>query len=138
MIDRFVVDGSVTMTWCFENEQTSVTQELLDTFVNGQMVVPALWMYEVVSALSVAERRKRITNAESIHFLALLDVLPIAVDRINDQRSLTRLLSLTIGSGLSAYDVAYLELAIRTGLPLATLDKQLKSAAQKMNIPVLI
>jgi predicted nucleic acid-binding protein len=91
-------------------------------------VVPALWHLEVANALLVGERRKRTTAAKVSHFLTLLSALPITVDEETATRAWSDTLSLARTHGLSAYDAAYLELAVRQGLPLATLDEPLRAA----------
>lgn len=87
--------------------------------------------------LLMAERRKRSTLAESSHFIAILDALPIETDQETVSRASTSSMELARAQGLTLYDSVYLELAMRRSLPLATLDKQLRAAAKKTGVPCL-
>jgi predicted nucleic acid-binding protein len=91
--------------------------------------VPALWPLEVANALLVGEHRKRITEAKVAQFLALLQILPITVDDETALRAWQDTLHLARLHDLTVYDAAYLELTVRLGLPLASLDDKLKAAA---------
>lgn len=126
----FVLDNSVTMAWCFPDEQSSYSDLVLQSLKNCGAVVPGLWSLEVANILLVGERRNRILRDDSEKFINLLAGLPIFTD---DQTSLHALMSsLDLGRklGLSSYDACYLELALRTRLPVATLDEKLKIACQ--------
>ena len=131
----FVVDTSVTMAWCFEDEATGATEALLDRLASEGAVAPGLWRLEVSNVLVVAERRGRITEAQSSHFVALLERLPI---RLLDPGSFAELLAIGRRHNLSAYDAAYLALAERTGSPLATLDRGLADACGAAGVRTLI
>ncbi len=132
---EFVLDSSVTMSWFFADEATNATDELLDRLnSDGRAVVAAHWVLEVGNTLLMAERRKRSTVAESSHFLAILAALPIEMDQETISRAGTAGLALARAQGLTVYDSAYLELAMRRSLPLATLDKQLRTAAKKTGV----
>jgi predicted nucleic acid-binding protein len=134
----FVLDSSVTMTWFFEDEATSATDELLDGLnQDGRAVVAAHWALEVSNTLLMAERRKRTTIAESSEFLAILDALPIETDPHTADRASTTTLALARTHGLTLYDGAYLELAMRRSLPLATLDRDLRAAAKRTGVSCL-
>jgi predicted nucleic acid-binding protein len=98
--------------------------------------VPSLWPLEVANALLVGERRKRITPADAARFLAILGAFPITVDDETVSHAWTDTLHLARAHNLSSYDAAYLELAIRLGLPLAALDGKLKTAAQAVGVPL--
>lgn len=137
MVEQFVVDNSVVMSWCFEDESNSYADAVLEMLENTIAIVPSVWPLEVVNVLLVAERRQRLEEAESVRFLTLLSQLPISVEHENPQRIMKPLLALARASKLSSYDASYLDLAMRRGLPIATLDKQLIKAAQKAKVPVL-
>lgn len=122
----FVVDASVTLAWLFEDEASGETEALLERLREERVLVPDIWAYEIANALTVARRRSRITEAQSHAFAELLRSLPI--DSMPPP-SVTVLMSVADRHGLSAYDAAYLELAERTGRPLATLDSRLRDAA---------
>ena len=134
----FVLDSSVTLSWFFDDEATAATDELLDQLNrDGQAIVAAHWVLEVGNTLLAAERRKRSTVADSSHFLALLDSLPIEADPETISRANAATLNLARSQGLTLYDSATLELAMRRSLPLATLDKALRAAAEKCGVACL-
>ena len=135
---EFVLDSSVTMSWFFDDEATAATDQLLDRLnSDGRAMVAAHWALEVSNTLLMAERRKRSTLAESSHFIAILDALPIETDQETVSRASTSGMELARAQGLTLYDSVYLELAMRRSLPLATLDKQLRAAAKKTGVPCL-
>jgi predicted nucleic acid-binding protein len=131
----FVVDGSVALAWCFPDEKAPYPQSVLDSLVEAQGIVPSLWHLEVGNALLVGERRQRCTQADTIAWLTFLTSLPISVDDQTVSRAWNDVLSLARAHALSAYDAAYLELAVRHGLPLASLDGPLKAAAAAVGVP---
>lgn len=131
----FVVDTSVTMAWCFEDEATSSTDELLDRLRDEEAHVPEVWRLEVTNVLLVAERRGRISEGQSRRFITLLERLPIRVTP--SAGSLTEALDVGRRHQLSAYDASYLELAERLGSPLATLDRRLTDACHAAGVPLL-
>jgi predicted nucleic acid-binding protein len=138
MSRRFVLDSSVTMTWFFEDEATPATDALLDQLTaDAHAVVPAHWALEVSNTLLMGERRKRCTVAESTHFLGILNGLQIETDQETIDRAGSTSLALARAHGLTLYDGAYLELAMRSRLPLATLDRGLRAAAMKTGVPCL-
>ncbi|MEO6811114.1 MAG: type II toxin-antitoxin system VapC family toxin, partial [Isosphaeraceae bacterium] len=136
--DGFVLDCSVTMAWCFDDEATAYTNSVRDQLTDGRAVVPSLWPLEVVNATLVGERRKRLDEARGQRFLTLLDALPIIVDDETVHRAFGEIAHLARAHQLSAYDAAYLELAMRLGLPLATLDSKLKAAAQAVGVSLFM
>jgi predicted nucleic acid-binding protein len=125
----FVLDASMTMSWCLADESTSLSRRVLDLLLDSYAEVPALWSFEIVNVLSVSEKRKRLTKSASVEFLQKLSGLDIRIDRSFPAVDGNALLPLVWRYGLTAYDAAYLELAKRKGLPLATFDKQLIAAA---------
>ena len=137
MAGSFVMDNSVVMAWCFQDEAEEYADSVLDHLSDTKAFVPSIWPLEVVNVLLVAERRKRITEADSVHFLTLLALLPIFVEHERPERVMKDLLALGRANTLSSYDASYLELAMRKGIPLATLDERLISAAKTVNVPIL-
>jgi len=133
---QMVIDTSVTMAWCFEDEATDDTDAVLDKLQGDEAVVPPLWQLEVTNVLLVAERRARITEAQATRFLDLLLRLPIRVDA--SQTDVPAVLAAGRRHGLSAYDAAYLVLAERLAAPLATLDHKLITASRNAGVPLLI
>ncbi len=127
---RFVLDCSVAMAWCFEDEADAYTDGVLRALTQRTAVVPALWPLEVANVLLVAERRRRLSGADMIRFLDLLAGLPILVDGPLGVHDLAIILPLGRQYHLSAYDAAYLHLAMRERLPLATHDRGLRAAAK--------
>lgn len=127
-----VVDASVTIAWFFADEVTSFTESVLDRVENTEAVVPATWPLEICNVLLVAERRRRVTAAQTAYFLRFLETLPITVDPVSPNLVLGPVLALGREHDLTAYDASYLELAVREGLPLATLDAALMSAARRV------
>lgn len=134
---QFVVDASVVMSWCFADEADAYADEVLDRLAQDEALVPSIWPLEIGNVLLVAERRKRLGEADSARFLALLAELPIVVEPEPPQRMLREIFALARGLDLSTYDAAYLDLAMRLGLPLATNDAALRKAAKKVRVPLL-
>lgn len=133
---QFVMDASITLSWAFPDEQDPMAQkaaELLE-FTPAQALVPMLWWMEVRNILIVNERRKRITPARTASFLNEISELNINIDF--GMKS-SPLLELSRDFNLSVYDAAYLALAIRENVPIATLDKSLRSAAAGSGIALL-
>lgn len=128
---RFVLDASVAVAWCFEDESTTFTESVLDMLSAGaEAVVPAIWPLEIANALLVAERRKRLTIAQVTGQLRRIGGLPILVTTLEAAHAFEQILPVARQEALSAYDAAYLQLALREALPLATLDAELKRAAK--------
>lgn len=132
----FVLDASTALSWCFEDEATPATDAVLDQLAEDRAVVPTLWELEITNVLLVGERRGRLTEAQTAHFVALLSALPINVDLAGPD--MTTVLAVGRQHGLSAYDAAYLVLAERDGLPLATLDDRLQRAAQAAGVELVM
>lgn len=128
--------ASVAMTWCYPDEHSAYAYRVLDALEHAQAVVPSLWAIEVANGLVVGERRHRLAAADIARFLELLSGLPIETDLETASRALGDTRSLARSHDLSAYDATYLELAMREGLPLATLDKHLKKAARNVGVKV--
>ena len=130
-----VVDASVTLAWCFGDEESPETESILDLLAEDTAVVPALWELEVANVLLLAERRGRLTEAQSARFMTLLQQLPILVDTASVD--MTAILATGRRHGLTAYDAAYLVLAEHEGLPLATCDSRLRAAAKAVGVDVM-
>ncbi len=125
----FVLDCSIALAWCFPDEKAPYPQSVLDALLDTPAIVPALWHLEVANCLLVGERRKRSTSADTAIWLPFLQALPITVDTETALRAWSDTLGLARTHNLSVYDAAYLELSLRRGLPLATLDDKLTQAA---------
>jgi predicted nucleic acid-binding protein len=133
----FVVDNSVAMSWCFADEATEYTESVLDQLRDSSAVVPVIWPLEVSNVLLLAERRRRITRAKATRFVRVLQELPISVETETISVALGPVLQLGRDYDLTSYDAAYLELAMRRGLSLATLDDHLANAARQADVTLV-
>jgi predicted nucleic acid-binding protein len=133
-----VVDASVALAWCFLDEATPATWEALDQVRQVGGLVPCIWPLEVGNAVLAGQRRGRLTEAAAAYFVKLLDALPIRVEAADITRVFGPIRSLANDHGLSAYDAAYLELAMRGGLALASLDRRLRVAADAVGVPLAL
>jgi predicted nucleic acid-binding protein len=132
--DGFVLDCSVAMAWYFKDEADAYAKSVRRALSKTGAVVPALWPLGVANVLVLAERRKRITEAEAGKWLNYLRLLPIRIDKETAARAWSEVLQVARSHELSAYDAAYLELALRLGLPLASLDDRLTAAAEAVGV----
>jgi predicted nucleic acid-binding protein len=132
-VTDLVLDASVALTWCFKNEATAAADRVLECLAAGAASVPAIWHLEIANVLALSERRRRITPAHSAEFIAVLETLEIVVDEETPSRALGRVLDLAREERLTAYDGAYLELAMR----LASKDGDLCDAAERLGVSVL-
>jgi predicted nucleic acid-binding protein len=110
-----VVDASVALAWCFPDEHSEYADDVLDALEGQTVVVPSVWALEVANAVLVAERRKRIGKADIVRFVALLGNLSISEMSVPVGGILETVIPLAREHGLSAYDAAYLDVAVRTG-----------------------
>jgi predicted nucleic acid-binding protein len=136
MSESFVVDNSIVMSWCFKDEASQYADTVLEHLCEAIAFVPSVWPLEVVNVLLIAERRKRLSEADSVRFMTLLSQLPIIVEYERSERIMGNLLALARASNLSSYEASYLDLSMRKGLPLATLDTRLIGAAKIANVPI--
>jgi predicted nucleic acid-binding protein len=132
--DGFVLDCSVTLCWYFQDEVNAYADEVQDQFAHVQAIVPAIWPLEVANALLMGERRKRSTEAQATAWSQHLATMPISVETLTNAQAWGSVLAIARAYNTSAYDAAYLELAIRRGLPLATVDAKLKPSAGKAGV----
>jgi len=134
----FVIDASVTLPWCFADEATKATNELLIRLRTGDEAnVPSHWPAEVANALLVAVRRMRIPPFDALKFLADLEVLPIRIHTTTINLVREGIFRVAEQYGLTIYDAAYLGLAMRRNLPLATLDHDLRKAARAAGVSLV-
>ena len=137
-MSTFVLDCSVAIAWLFQDEASPNTDQLLKELRNdSNALVPNLWRLEFGNALTQAERRGRITAAQLTTTLELVRNLPITTDAETDSRAFREILNLARTTSLTTYDASYLELAMRHGVPLATLDKALIRAARGVAVKTL-
>ena len=125
------------MAWCFADEASAAIDALLDRTRDVGAIVPALWHWEVANVINGAVRRERLTVADAGVRLNLLAALPIATDAEATARAWRETLALAQAQSLTAYDAAYLELAIRHGIELATSDTALRAAAGRVGVALL-
>lgn len=126
----FVLDNSIALAWCFEDEQTGPVMNLLDRVTETGAFAPSIWPLEALNGLLVVERRRRIQAGLRHRYADFLRNLPIRVDTETADKAWTATVELAERHRLSLYDASYLELALRLDLPLATLDKDLDKAAK--------
>jgi len=137
-LSRFIVDASVALCWYFEDQKTAYTEAVFDCLARGdEALVPALWPLEVVNSLVVAVRQKTISAAQLETFVRDLKDLPVEVDTQGIERVYSSIVRLSQQHQLSSYDAAYLDLAVVEGLPLATLDKNMRAAAKRAGVELL-
>lgn len=137
MSAAFVVDGSIAMAWLFHDEATPKTTALLNRLATETALVPDWWFIEITNVLALAERKGRITPAQSDAFIADLSKLGIERDDEAPARAFTHLLGLCRRHRLTSYDAIYLDLAVRRSLPLATLDDDLRKTAKQLGVGLL-
>lgn len=132
----FVLDTSATIPWAFGTTDiyAAYVRRLL---IDDEAYVPPIWAFEVANALLVAERKGMLDAASRVRFFALLRQLDIIVEAAGVERTLSVTLDLARAEGLTAYDAAYLELARREGVPLATQDGALRAAATRQGVPLI-
>ncbi len=134
----FVLDNSVTLAWCFEDEQTPEIMAVLDRVAESGAFAPQLWPIEALNGLLMAERRGRIDGSTRRRLTGFLHDLPIRVDDETAFQAWSATATLAQAQRLTAYDATYLELAMRLGLPLATNDKALATAARAVGAVLII
>ncbi len=133
-----VLDSSVALSWFLPGETTSRTDALLNRVALEGAVAPGLWPLEISNVLLIAERKGRISQAQRVRALTALEQLPVDIDPVTASRAWGRLFDLAQMHGLTTYDAAYLELALRTGQSLATLDGALSRAALAVGVPMAL
>jgi len=133
----FILDASVTLSWCFLDEATTKTDALLARLKKELAFAPELWTLEVGNILIMSEQRKRITYAQITEFLSLLSKLNIQVVSDTAKYGFHEILNLAHNEKITTYDAAYLELAMRLGKPLASKDKQLNVIAKRLGVQLM-
>lgn len=140
-MNRFVLDNSVSMRWLLASEKKAdqlYAEAVLRSLADSEAIVANLWHLEATNVLFAAEKRGQLDTAEVERFIAQLEKLPLQIDPLTVHQAFSRTLSFSRAYGLSSYDAAYLELSVREGLPLATLDKDLKKAAKKADVTLYL
>ena len=129
-----VIDSSITLAWLFEDERSAAADAILSQVTESGAIAPSLWRLEVANALQMAVRRKRIDAAFRDASLADLQELVVSIDPETDRQAWATTLHLAERCRLTLYAAAYLELAQRLGLPLATLDQELRAAGSVLGV----
>jgi predicted nucleic acid-binding protein len=133
-LKRVVVDASIALAWCFPDETSEYADRVLVALEDHTILVPAVWCLELANAILVGERKKRLSQTEIKSFTILLENLSIVQDAQPVIDNIRSVLPLARAHGLTAYDAAYLELSIRHGAGLATLDRTLRNAAKASGV----
>jgi len=136
--DAFVLDNSVVMAWGLREERTDEAHRVMRMLGQAKALVPAVWPLEFADAMLVAERRKRLSEADAAWLRESILSLPISVEADTTAHVLSAVLALAREQSLSVYDASYLDLAMREGLPLATLDDRMGAAARACSVALLI
>ncbi len=136
MVAPVVIDASVTAAWCFHDEATAASRELLRSLPHRQVVVPLLWHAECANLLLTAERRNRVSGERCAELLELLGSLPVETDA-ETSRIRGPVFRLAREHRLTVYDAIYLDLVSRRGMALATRDRALRRAAESMSVGVI-
>jgi predicted nucleic acid-binding protein len=137
-VSGFVLDASTALSWCFRDEKSEQNSNAFDRIAFAERVfVTSFWWYEVMNAFLYAERRNRITAAITSEFLGELGSIQVVVDVPPSEMIIGVTQKFCRKHALTAYDAAYLELAMREQVPLATLDRDLRKAAQAENVETL-
>ena len=136
-MSSLILDSSATLAWIYGDETTEAIRRVFDAVADNGALVPALWRLEVANSLTMAVRRRRIDPEFRRAALADLALLDITTDQQTDSYAWTDTLNLADRFQLTVYDAAYLELAQRRVLPLATLDHDLRNAAMAVGVEVL-
>jgi predicted nucleic acid-binding protein len=136
-LSRFVLDASVAVAWCFEDETNAIADHALSVLESGAALVPLVWAAEVGNALMSGERRGRITSLQIEQSLEVIATLDITTDKDNVTGRLLHLLQVARSHRLSLYDSIYLDLAMRERLALATVDSALARAAEAVGVALV-
>lgn len=137
-MSSIVIDASITLAWCFADEQTPLALKVLERLKAGeQALVPSFWSIEVLNSLLVGEKRGRISAGQTRAFLDDLGALSPSFDYASAEHVNGAIQKLCRDRGLTPYDALYVELALRAKCPLATLDQVQESAASALSIECL-
>jgi predicted nucleic acid-binding protein len=129
-----VLDASVALAWCFEDEQSAYAEATLDALANQPGVIPSAWALEVANVLALATRKRRITTRQLRDAIQVLRELPLRVEETSLDAVWDRVQPLAARNELTVYDATYIDLALRLGLPLATLDENLRRCAGSLSV----
>jgi predicted nucleic acid-binding protein len=134
---QFVLDCSIAISWCLVDESDDYAEAVLAIMPDAEAFVPGIWVLEIANTLLVAERRNRMNQEQTERAIRFLESFLIQIDPLTENQALSDTLILGREQRLAAYDAAYLELALRLGLPLATIDVRLAEAATRCGVTLL-
>ena len=140
-MNSFVLDNSVAMRWLLQSTKAvdqNYAESVLLSLAETNALVPNLWHLEAANVLLAAEKRHEINPGDMERFIDQLESLPILVDAMTSLKVFNRTLALAKALRLSSYDAAYLELAVREGLPLASLDRNLRRATRNTGVDLYL
>jgi predicted nucleic acid-binding protein len=135
-VSSFVLDCTIAVAWCFAQEHAPALLSVQDRLARAGAIVPPIWPFEVSNVPHVAARRGRISEAQRVRFRDMFAAYPIEVDPESCGRALREVDELAASSALTAYDASYLEFAMRSRVPLATLDDAMRRAARDAGVAV--
>ena len=136
-MSAFILDCSVTIAWCIEDEATQKTDALLERLRDFGAFVPQLWGYEFANVMLQAHKRKRLSSSQLVTVFELMEDLPITIVGETVFAAFKDIMAISQAENLTSYDSAYLALAMGKKLPLATLDKALRRACKNVGVAVL-
>lgn len=134
MVKSFILDSSISMSWCFEDEADEYSEQVLRSLNEYKAIVPSLWILEVTNVLLTAEKHNRLNTADSVRFLQILDSLPVYISDCSF--TTLELLGTARNYNLTSYDAMYLLLAMHEGLSMATKDKALINACNSAGVNI--
>lgn len=127
----------MALAWCFQDQRSPLLKRVLDRIASSGAVAPQIWPLEILNGLLLAQRQQRIDGTQRQTLVTFLEGLPVSLDEETARRAWGSIYQIADLHGLTIYDASYLELALRSGLPLATLDRRLAQAASKAGLDVL-
>ena len=133
----FVLDSSAALAWVLPDERSAAIDPIADRLQNDTAVVPAVWPFEILNALLMATRRARISSEDLQGLLANLAVLPIEIEQIEMATMLDAVSRIAALHGITSYDAAYVELAQRRNVAIATLDNKLRGVCAAEGVSVI-
>jgi predicted nucleic acid-binding protein len=134
----FVLDASITLAWCFDDEDSVLADQVVARIVNEDAVAPVIWPLELANSFLSAERRGRTSISQTRSMLDVVQGLRVTLHQVHFTSGLEDVIMLGREESLSAYDASYVHLALANGLPLATLDSRLKVACEQVGVPLLV
>ncbi|MEW5894948.1 MAG: type II toxin-antitoxin system VapC family toxin [Candidatus Omnitrophota bacterium] len=135
-MNKFILDCSVYVSWCLNEATSGAASEILQSLAQKAVVVPPLWVYEVTNTLMVAVRMDRLTEEEARQLMSDLPLLPVSFDNPTIGTAAS-VFQIAHKHNLTAYDAAYIELALRLSLPIASLDEDIIKVSQKLGIDLV-